>query len=204
MLTSYKAKAFFRRGPEAIARIFLALGFSPNGITLFGLSLGLLTCVWFVKYQNPVWFGILIISCGLFDLVDGAAARLTNRITKFGSYLDAMCDRVYDIAAAFSAAYVSGHWALLFLGVSGASLISYAKARAAMEVPIENTEWPDFMERLERSITFVAGLILWGLFPGIFFGHDIFFWVLVILDLAVYVTVIQRFLRAKQIINSRA
>ena len=204
MLTPYKAKAFFRRGPEAVARVFLALGFSPNGITLFGLSLGLLACLWFVKYQNPVWFGILIISCGLFDLVDGAAARLTNRITKFGSYLDAMCDRVYDIAASLSAAYVSGHWALLFLGISGASLISYAKARAAMEVSIENTEWPDFMERMERSLGFVAGLILWGLFPQDFWGHDLFFWVLVGINLAVYGTVIQRVLRAKRFIDLRA
>jgi phosphatidylglycerophosphate synthase len=202
MLTPYKAKALFRRGPEAIARIFLALRFSPNGITLFGLSLGLLSSLWFIKYQNPVWFGILIISCGLFDLVDGAAARLTNRITKFGSYLDAMCDRVFDIAATFSAAYVSGHWALLFLGISGATLISYAKARAAMEVPIENTKWPDLMERFERSLIFVIGLILWGFVPQDFFGHDLFFWVLVGLNLAVYVTVIQRILRAKRFINS--
>jgi len=202
MLTPYKA--VFRRGPEAIARVFLALRFSPNGITLFGLSLGLLSCLWFIKYQNPIWFGILIISCGLFDLVDGAAARLTNRITKFGSYLDAMCDRIFDIAATFAAAYVSGHWALLFLGISGASLISYAKARAAMEIPIENTEWPDFMERIERSLIFVIGLILWGFFPQTFWGRDLFFWILVGLNLAIYGTVVQRVLRAKRLINSRS
>ena len=158
MLTPYKA--FFRRGPEAVARVFLRLGFSPNGITLFGLFLGLSTCLWFIKFQNPAVFGFLILLCGLFDAVDGAAARLTNRITKFGSYLDAMCDRVFEIAAAFSAAYVSGHWGLSLLLVSGALLISYAKARAAMEVPVENAEWPDFMERMERGLIFVIGLIV--------------------------------------------
>ena len=52
MLTPYKAKALFRRGPEAVARVFLALGFSPNGITLFGLSLGLLACLWFVNIKT--------------------------------------------------------------------------------------------------------------------------------------------------------
>ncbi len=202
MLTPYKA--LFRRGPEAVARVFIRLGFSPNGITLFGLFLGLLTCLWFIKVQNAVWFGFLIIFWGLFDAVDGAAARLTNRVTKFGSYLDAVCDRVFEIAAAFAAAYVSGHWALSLLLVSGTLLISYAKARAAMEVPIENTEWPDFMERIERSVIFVLGLILWGFFPQDFFDRDLFFWVLVGLNLAIYGTVIQRVLRARRFINSRA
>ena len=202
MLTPYKA--FFRRGPEAVARVFLRLGFSPNGITLFGLFLGLLTCLWFIKFKNPAIFGFLILFCGLFDTVDGAAARLTNRVTQFGSYLDAICDRVFEIAAAFAAAYVSGHWALLLLLVSGALLVSYAKARAAMEVPVENEEWPDFMERIERGVIFVLGLILWGFFPQVFFGHDLFFWVLIGLNLAIYGTVIQRVLRAKRFINSRA
>ena len=202
MLTPYKA--IFRRGPEAVARVFLRLGFSPNGITLFGLFLGIATCVWFMKVQNAVGFGFLMIFWGLFDAVDGAAARLTNRVTKFGSYLDAMCDRIFEVSAVLAAAFVSGHWALSLLLASGAILISYAKARAAMEVPVENTEWPDFMERTERDVIFAIGIILWGFFPRNFFGKDLFFWVLVGLNLAVYGTVVQRMLRARRFINSRA
>lgn len=202
MITPYKV--FFRRGPEAVARLFLALGFSPNAITLFGLFLGLLTCLWFIKFQDPVVFAFLILFCGLFDTVDGAAARLTHQVTKFGSYLDAMCDRVLEIAVAFAAGCVSGYWALLLLLVSGAILTSYAKARVSMEISIENNEWPDFMERFERSIIFVIGLILWGFFPQDFFGHDLFFWVLTGLNLAVYATVIQRVLRAGRLIRARA
>ena len=203
MITPHKA--LFRKPPEAVAKVFLKLGFIPNGITIFGLCMGILTCVWFMQAQKPVLFGFLIIFWGLFDTVDGAAARLSNQTTKFGSYLDAMCDRIYDIAAAFAAAYVSGYWPLFLLLASGALLTSYAKARAAMEIPIENTEWPDFMERWERSVVFVIGLLLWGFFPGVrFLGRDLFFWILTLLTVAIYATIIQRVLRAKRLIQSRA
>ena len=202
MLTSYKA--VFRQAAERTARVFQMLGFSPNGLTIFGLALGLLTCVLFVWTRNPVLFGFLMIAWGLFDAVDGALARLSGRVTKFGSYLDAMCDRVFEAAAVLASAYVSGHWTLCFLLAVGSLLNSYAKSRAAMEIAVSNTEWPDLMERTERDLIFAAGIILWGFIPGSFFGKDLFFWVLLGLDLAVYGTVLQRFFRAKRLIESRA
>ncbi|MBI4395178.1 MAG: CDP-alcohol phosphatidyltransferase family protein [Candidatus Omnitrophica bacterium] len=200
-MTPYKAS--FRRPFEVVARFFIRMGFSPNGLTLFGLFLGILTCLFFLWNRNPALFGFLIILCGLFDAVDGAAARLMDRITKFGSYLDAMCDRIFESMVVLTAAYVSGHWVLCFLMIVGSILISYAKARAAMEVSVSNSEWPDFMERAERDLIFAFGLILWGFFPGGLFGRDLFFWVLLGLDLAVYGTLLQRILRAKRLIESR-
>jgi predicted PurR-regulated permease PerM len=73
-----------------------------------------------------------------------------------------------------------------------------------MEVPVDNMEWPDLMERMERGLIFVIGLILWGFFPQGYFGHDLFFWVLIGLNLAVYATVIQRLFRARRFILSRS
>ncbi|MBI4367841.1 MAG: CDP-alcohol phosphatidyltransferase family protein, partial [Candidatus Omnitrophica bacterium] len=104
MLTPYKA--YFRRASEAVARLFVRVGFSPNGITLLGLALSLLTCLFFIWTKNAVAFGFLMIVWGLFDAVDGAAARITNKVTKFGSYLDAICDRVFESAAALAVGYV--------------------------------------------------------------------------------------------------
>lgn len=202
MLTPYKEH--FKKAGEFVARIFLRLGFTPNRVTLLSLGLGLAACVFFVWNRNPVLFGFLIIFFGLLDFVDGTLARLSGRVTKFGSYLDAMCDRIFESAVALAAAFVSGYWALLFLLAVGAILISYAKARAGMEVSVSNTEWPDFMERTERGFIFAFGIILWGIFPQEFFGHNLFFWTLVILNLLVYFTLIQRFLRARRLIQLRS
>ena len=202
MLTPHKEH--FRRPAEIVARFFLRLGFSPNGLTLFGLLMGLMTCLIFIWTRNPALFGFLMIFWGLFDAVDGAAARLTNRVTKFGSYLDAMCDRLFEVSTILAAAYVTGYWAISFLLAAGVLMVSYAKARAAMEVTISNTEWPDFMERTERDMIYAIGLILWGFFPQLFFGRDLFFWMLVGLNIALYFTFLQRFFRAKRLIESRA
>jgi len=188
---------------EALARPFLRLGFSPNALTLLGLGLGLGACLLFVWNRNSVLFGTLILCLGFFDFLDGSLARLAGRVTKFGGYLDAVCDRIFELAAALAAAYVSGHWVLLFLLLGGSMLISYTKARAALEIPISNTEWPDLMERMERGVFFVAGLILWGIFPGRFAGQDLFFWTLVGLNLAVFATVMQRLWRAKRLMEQR-
>ena len=202
MLTPHKDQ--FRKAPEAAARIFLKMGFSPNGITLLGLFLGLGTCLLFVWNKNGIAFGFLMIFFGLFDAIDGAAARITNQITKFGSYLDAICDRIFESAALLAAAYVTGHWVLSFCLLGGIFLISYAQARASMEVQISNTEWPDFMERTERDIVFAIGVIIWGFYPRLILGFDIYFWMMVFLNLAVFGTVIQRILRAKKLIELRA
>ena len=201
MLTQYKDR--FRAVTESVARLFIFLRLSPNAITLLSLALGWLTSLLFAWNRNAVLFGCLIIFWGLFDAIDGAVARLTNRVTKFGSYLDAVCDRLFEAGAALAAAYVTGYWMLSFLLVIGALMISYAKARAAMEIAIQNNEWPDFMERTERDIIFAVGIILWGIFPILILGKDIFFWTLVGLNLAVYGTLFQRILRAKDLINSR-
>jgi len=201
VLTPYKDR--FRKLPEGAARFFLRIGFTPNGITLLGLVLGLVTCLLFAWNRNAVLFGFLMIFFGLFDAVDGAAARITNQVTKFGSYLDAICDRVFESAALLAAAYVTEHWVLSFCLLGGIFLVSYSKARAAMEVAISNTEWPDFMERTERDIIFAVGVIIWGFFPGTIFGFDIYFWMMLFLNLAVFGTVIQRILRAKKFIELR-
>jgi len=199
-----EAKQFFRKSIEPAALLFARLGFTPNGLTLLGLFLGLLSCALYVWNRNTVLFGCLMIFWGLFDVIDGALARVTNRATKFGSYLDAVCDRVFESFALLAVGWVSGYWKMCFLLMIGGLLISYAKARAAMEVQISNDEWPDFMERAERDVIFVFGLLVWGLFPLLkVFGKDVLFWTLLGLSIAVYGSFFQRVLRARRLIQSR-
>jgi len=202
MLSEHREK--IRGGCEFVARIFMKLGFTPNRLTIFGFILGIFTCLLFIWNRNAVMFGSLMLLWGMLDVIDGTLARMTNQCTKFGSYLDAMCDRFYEAIAALAAAYVSGHWVLSFLVMTGAQMTSYAKARAAMEVSVSNTEWPDLVERFERSVLFTGGIIVWGFFPGQYGGHDLFYWTLALLTILIYVGLIQRFFRAKRIIESRS
>jgi len=199
-----KYKETFNRAFKPVALLFIKLGFTPNRITLLGLALGVGACMYLVLTRNIVVFCWLAFFFGLLDGVDGAVARVSGRISRFGSYLDAMCDRYYESLVVLAAAYVTGYWVLSLLVVIGIFNVSYAKARAAMEAPIRNDEWPDFMERTERDIIFIVGLLLSQIFRVTFLGRDIFWWTLLFLVIAVHVTLIQRMLRAKRLIESRS
>ena len=40
--------------------------------------------------------GVVVLVAGVFDIFDGAVARMTNRATKFGALFDSVMDRVSE------------------------------------------------------------------------------------------------------------
>lgn len=172
-------------------------------ITLAGPILGSMFCLWFVRTQAVIPFCVAVFLLGGLDILDGMVARASGKVTKFGGYLDAMCDRYYEVIVILAVATVTDYWLLCFLTLSGGMLTSYAKARAAMEVPISNSEWPDMMERGERSLIFVGGLALGAVVNWQPFGHDLFWWTLLFLAGFTHATAVQRILRARKIIEQR-
>jgi phosphatidylglycerophosphate synthase len=173
-------------------------------ITLTTPILGSLLCFWVVQSRAIVPFCVAMGVVEVLDGLDGAVARVSGRVTKFGAYLDALCDRYVDVMVIIATAQVSGYWLLSMVVLSGSLLISYAKARAAMEVPVSNLEWPDLMERTERNVIFLVGFAAGEVFPWKPFGHGIFWWVLVLLGFFIHLTVVQRVLRARRLIVERA
>ena len=179
-------------------------GIHPSAITLTVPVLSLLVCAWFVRTQAVVPFAVVMLVVGCLDGLDGAVARAGGRTTKFGAYLDAVCDRCVEAIVALSVASVTGYWVLTMLVLVGSLLVSYTKARAAMEVSVSNEEWPDLMERTERDVLFLVGLAASALIPWRPLGHDLFWWTLVFLAILIYVTVVQRILRARHFIRERS
>ena len=204
MLTSrYKTRFIaLTAGP---ARGLIALRISPDVLTWCGVIGTALSCAYYLLVQrNTLLFCGLVLACGLCDAMDGAVARLSWRTSRWGSYLDAMADRAGETMIALTVAVATGYWLLISALLAGSLLISYAKARAGMEVAISNTEWPDMMERTERGLIFLAGLAASALVPRLWRGHDIFWWSLVGLVAAVYATLLQRIARARRLIRTRA
>ena len=80
-----------------------------------------------------------------FDSLDGAVARYQHSQSAYGSYLDAVVDRYEEIATYFVIAWVNGWWMASFVAVTGSLLISYNKARVALERKIDNKGWPDML-----------------------------------------------------------
>ena len=183
---------------EGLARGLVRAGLSPNQVTWIGLFLVLSNCAFYLWHQVSVWFGMVLIVSFAFDALDGAVARLSGRTSKYGGYLDAVIDRYQEISVYAAIAWVTGWWPAAFLALSGSLMVSYNKARTAMEIPIQNNNWPDLMERFERIIVLCAVLILDSFIPlPALLGGRVLFAGLLVIGVLAHGTAIQRFFRAR-------
>jgi phosphatidylglycerophosphate synthase len=80
------------------------LPLSPNTITLFALCLNIVAAGMFLLgTRRPALFlvaMVFITIAGLADAIDGIVARLHQKETRFGDFLDHICDRISDTALA--------------------------------------------------------------------------------------------------------
>ncbi len=147
---------------EKLARPLATAGLTPNQVTLIGMALVLMNVAAFLLHRSLVVFGLGLVVAFAFDALDGAVARLRGLSTRRGGYLDAIVDRYQELAIMLALGWASGAWVAAILGLAGAYLTSYAKARTAIEIAIDNDRWPDLFERQERIIFLCALLILAG------------------------------------------
>ena len=189
---------------EFLARGLVRSGLSPNAITVTGLVLVVAGAAAYPLHRDSLVFAVWLAIAFSFDGLDGAVARLAGRSSKFGGYLDAVIDRYQELAVLAAIAWVHDAWPAALLVVSGSFLTSYNKARAAVEIEIDNAGWPDLLERLERVI-FIVALLAIGRFLPVVPGTDIALVPagLVVLGVLAHASALQRFFRARARIRER-
>jgi archaetidylinositol phosphate synthase len=153
MLTKLKQKIQALLAREA--HMAHSLGLTPNGITLIGAILALLSAVMYAEWQNqPLYLliaVILLLLSGFSDALDGIIARLYNQTSVFGGFLDSLLDRYAD--AVVYIGIILGGLCDTFSGLvalTGSVLVSYSRARAeAAGIEMESV---GFAERAERIL----------------------------------------------------
>ena len=187
---------------DRIGHYLVSLNLTANNITWAGLILVLVNCLLYTIHESNFYFGLLLAFSFSLDALDGAVARVSKSTSKYGGYLDAVIDRYQELAIYFTIAYVNEYWLVSFLAITGSFLVSYNKARTAVEIQIDNNKWPDLTERLERIILICAGLIL---DPVIvlpeYLKYDFLFYVVLLIGLLSHITAAQRFLRARKMLT---
>lgn len=186
---------------RSFVEFLVASGVTANQITFTGFCLVLLSCGLYLATEDMFVLGVGLSLSYAFDGLDGTIARRTNTVSRFGGYLDAVIDRYQEIAAYFVVGVVRGWWVGVFLLTAGSLLVSYNKAAAALQIPVDNKAWPDLMERPRRAGLFCAALILDNAIPvpdrlGGSFAH-LAVWYIAIL---VHLTAVQRFMRARRML----
>jgi CDP-diacylglycerol--glycerol-3-phosphate 3-phosphatidyltransferase len=145
-----------------VAGLISKTGISPNGITIIGFLL--MVGVGLVLSQGYLRLaGILLIVAALFDALDGALARMQDRVTPFGAFFDSTMDR-YAEAAVFLGVLVhflrqgaSIEVILTYIAIIGSLMVSYTRARGeGLGVSIRG----GLLSRLERMTILVLFLLL--------------------------------------------
>ena len=152
-----------------LVRLLSALRVRPDTLTVLGWALSLCSAVLFGLGHVRV-AGVVMLVAGLFDSLDGAVARESNRMSAFGAFLDSTLDRISEAAifvgiVFFYAADGLPYGALLAgVAMTFSLLTSYARARAeGLGIECE----VGLLERAGRvvilSISSMAGLLTAGL-----------------------------------------
>jgi CDP-diacylglycerol---glycerol-3-phosphate 3-phosphatidyltransferase len=156
---------------------------NPNILTVWGatFAFGASACI---AFDYLLVAAILILISGCFDLMDGAVARSTDNVTRFGGFLDSVLDRYADLFIMFGIfIHFLRHNDLLYSGATfvaaiGSAIIPYARARAeAASLPCKT----GMLERPERLIIILVGLFFYVLSYAV-----------IVLAVLTHVTAIQR------------
>lgn len=199
MALSELARSGFLRALAPVVDFLNRMGVSPNAVTTFG-TIATVIGGGFYARGHIMLAGWIVGLSGLCDLIDGSLARRSGRTSAFGAFYDSTLDRVADGAvlgglALFFARngvhheipnYMSTPMvSVLLLGILGAFLTSYTRARAeglGIDARV------GMLPRAERIVLLSA--------PQAFFGLAFGGWVLMViciaLTLTAWITVIQR------------
>ncbi|MCW5852663.1 MAG: CDP-alcohol phosphatidyltransferase family protein [Anaerolineae bacterium] len=186
-----------------IARGLSALGLSPDALTVLGLLFNM-GVAWVLAW-GPGWWGwgaLLLILASIFDAFDGAVARLTNRVTPFGAFLDSTLDRLSEASIYLGLLYwyittTPPHTlepVLIYLTIVGSIMVSYTRARAE-GLGLQMKE--GWFTRLERMIVVIVGLAVSA------YDDRLMQVVLLALALGTNITVVQRILSTRSKLRNR-
>ena len=174
---------------NAIVRVFVWSGVTPNVLTFMGFVINLMAAYLFA-YGYFRWAACVIIVAGLFDMLDGRVARVSNRVTPFGGFLDSVLDRYSDLSLLIGLLVFYGRinrfWyvTLVAVGMIGSVMVSYTRARAENLIPSCKV---GFLERPERVVLFIIGALFDRMAPVL--------WIIAVLS---NVTVIHRVIHTWQ------
>ena len=159
---------------------------SPNTLTIIGFIFSIITMI-LISQGYLIISGILIIFSSIFDLLDGALARYTNNTTNFGKFIDAVIDRLSEIAI-YGGLFIyfindSNSLLIIFLSAISNQLVSYIKTKYE-SIGIEGDI--GIFTRLERIVTLSLALIIGSFYLYIFY---LFMYISILLAL---ITIMQR------------
>lgn len=169
-----------------VGLLFSRIPIGPNAWTLLSLVPAFLAFVFLVS-RNFMLAAVFFAIAAFADVIDGAVARVTGRVTRKGAYLDTIVDRYVEFLVMFGLLFVLP---IFWVGLSifGSMITTYSKAAAAEK--LETEVRAGILGRVERL------LLLLLIVLAINFSTKIALYPLVALAVFSNVSAMQRILTA--------
>jgi CDP-diacylglycerol--glycerol-3-phosphate 3-phosphatidyltransferase len=182
-LVPHKVSARFT---DPIVSPLASIGVTPNMISAAGFA-GNVAAAVLAAGGYFLAAGIVMLAASALDLLDGALARKTGTVTKFGAIFDSVLDRLSEAAVLAGLLYhytqIGGHTeeiVLVYAAIVGSIMVSYVRARAE-GLGLELRE--GLFTRAERVILLGGALVI---------GFGLLRWALWILAVLSHLTAAQR------------
>jgi CDP-diacylglycerol--glycerol-3-phosphate 3-phosphatidyltransferase len=193
---SDRVKSWARGLATPLALLLGRLGLTPNALTLVGVLLNAVVAV-IIGAGYEFWGGVGLLLASAFDTLDGALARSTGQVTRFGAFFDSNMDRLAEVLIYGGLLYVytqrgaTVESLLVFAALTGSVLVSYARARAE---GLGFTCTVGFFTRAERIILLALALIVNPIAATLGLRFDLLALTLAIIAVGAYITTGQRIL----------
>jgi len=174
-----------------IGRAVGNLGISANVLSILALLASVVAAVLYSRSDALLGALVLLLSASL-DMLDGAVARATQTMSKFGAVLDHVLDRYVEyfvLVGIVAGGFADWFWGLFAL--IGMLMASYSRA-AAESVGGLSSCTVGIAERQEKLLLILAGSILVGLWT---YSLEMS---LVLVGVLSHLTVAQRIMYARQ------
>lgn len=185
MVSKFRLRVIFRPLITTLAKLLIKIGVSPNLATSIMLILSIISMICLVIFSNILLFALMVFLVGIFDGLDGAIARLSERETSFGAFFDSIMDRCSEFVILFSLlVYYRNEFLwniiripiIIIISFFASIMISYIRAKA------ENVYDGDFdvglMARSERLFYIVISMIFVHFYG--YFGETLFIFMVLV------------------------
>jgi len=162
---------------DFFGKLFSQIGLTPNTMTLIALVGNIIASI-LIATKNIQLGGIFVLVMGPLDAVDGAMARLQDKVTSFGAFLDSISDRYSEllILGGLLVHFIQlADWQaclLVYFAAVGSVLVSYIRARGEA---LGFSAKAGILTRVERYLVMAPSLIfnvpLIGLWIIAIFGN---------------------------------
>ena len=155
-------QAWVRARARSLAPALRALHLSPNVLTIAGLVICAAAAV-LVALGYLLAGGIVLFVASAFDILDGALARVSGKLQRYGAFLDSTIDRYAEAFTYIALLYyflfhqhATLEPMLVIVALTGSMLVSYVRARAqSLGFEVDG----GLLARPERVVITVVGLI---------------------------------------------